>query len=93
MQVKGVSKHYGSKQVLQDVELSVQRGKWVGIIGPNGSGKSTLLSLLSGAERPSSGSIWLAGQPLASYRRKPLSQVMAWPYTTGGASTAKLHCA
>lgn len=75
--VKGVSKYDGDTCILQNVEFSIQRGEWIGIIGPNGSGKSTLLSLLSGADRPSSGSIWLAGRSLASYKRKSLSQTMA----------------
>lgn len=77
IEVQGLSKHYGEKQVLHDVELRVQAGEWVGIIGPNGSGKSTLLSLLSGADRPTSGAIQVNGQALASYKRRALSQLMA----------------
>ncbi|EJW16827.1 ABC transporter ATP-binding protein [Paenibacillus alvei] len=77
IEVQGLSKHYGEKHVLHDVELRVQAGEWVGIIGPNGSGKSTLLSLLSGADRPTSGSIQVNGQALASYKRRALSQLMA----------------
>ncbi|NEZ43054.1 ABC transporter ATP-binding protein [Paenibacillus alvei] len=77
IEVQGLSKHYGEKHVLHDVELRVEAGEWVGIIGPNGSGKSTLLSLLSGADRPTSGSIQVNGQALASYKRRALSQLMA----------------
>ncbi|MBG9737943.1 ABC transporter ATP-binding protein [Paenibacillus alvei] len=77
IEVQGLSKHYGEKHVLHDVGLRVEAGEWVGIIGPNGSGKSTLLSLLSGADRPTSGSIQVNGQALASYKRRALSQLMA----------------
>lgn len=77
IEVQGLSKHYGEKRILQDVDLRVQAGEWVGIIGPNGSGKSTLLSLLSGADRPTSGSIQVNGLALASYKRRALSQMMA----------------
>lgn len=77
IEVQGLSKHYGEKHVLQDVDFAVKSGEWVGIIGPNGSGKSTLLSLLSGVDRPTSGSIQLAGQMLGTYKRRALSQMMA----------------
>ncbi len=44
-------------QALQDVNLEVSRGEWVAILGPSGCGKSTLLNLLSGIDRPSTGSV------------------------------------
>lgn len=51
--------------VLRDVNLHIQEGDFVAILGPSGSGKTTLLGLLAGLDRPSSGSIQLAGQELA----------------------------
>jgi ATPase subunit of ABC transporter with duplicated ATPase domains len=48
LQVTGISKAYGDKQVLRDVSLSVRRGEKVGVIGANGLGKSTLLRILAG---------------------------------------------
>ena len=77
LKVKDVSHAYGSQQVLHQVSFEVRRGEWVGVIGPNGSGKSTLLSLLSYAESPQEGSIQLFGKPIQSYKRKPLSRMMA----------------
>jgi branched-chain amino acid transport system permease protein len=53
------------------VDLEIRRGELVGLIGPNGSGKTTLVNLLSGAFRPTSGSIRIAGQEttrLAAHR-------------------------
>ena len=44
-------------QALRDVSLELRRGEVVGLIGPNGAGKSTLVNLLSGFDRPSSGSV------------------------------------
>jgi capsular polysaccharide transport system ATP-binding protein len=49
--------HGGERVILDDVNLRVRRGEKIGILGRNGSGKSTLIRLISGAERPSSGSI------------------------------------
>ncbi|MBA3722072.1 MAG: ATP-binding cassette domain-containing protein [Parachlamydiaceae bacterium] len=46
--VKGISKSYGEKKVLQDVSFEVERGNRLALLGPNGVGKSTLLEILSG---------------------------------------------
>lgn len=77
LQIRGVKHAYGSKTILKELSFHVKSGEWVGIIGPNGSGKSTLLSLLSRAERLQSGHIEVYDKPIASYKRKELSQLMA----------------
>jgi len=51
--------------VLSDVSLAIAEGRFVVVMGPSGSGKSTLLHLLCGLDPPSSGQVFLAGQPLA----------------------------
>ncbi|HYH46675.1 MAG TPA: ATP-binding cassette domain-containing protein, partial [Thermoanaerobaculia bacterium] len=57
LEVEGLSKSYGSKQVLKDVTLTIQRGDRVAIIGPNGIGKSTLLKIAMGEVEPDAGRI------------------------------------
>lgn len=57
VQARGLSKHYGARAVLRDLDFVVDRGEIVAILGANGAGKTTLLSLLVGAEASSSGSI------------------------------------
>jgi ABC-2 type transport system ATP-binding protein len=61
LRVSGVSKAYGPKQVLADLDLEVGRGEIVGLLGPNGAGKTTLVSIIAGLREPDSGSVDLAG--------------------------------
>lgn len=62
IQLTNISKAYqtrqGLRQVLQDINLSIEPGQKVGILGRNGSGKSTLIRILGGVEHPSSGIVY-----------------------------------
>jgi neutral amino acid transport system ATP-binding protein len=60
--VRALTKSFGPMTVLQDVSLDVGRDEIVGLIGPNGSGKSTLFNVVSGFERPDSGTVELKGR-------------------------------
>ncbi len=61
---------YTAAPVVEDVDLTVDRGEYVGIIGPNGSGKSTLLRLLLGLHEPDAGSIELLGHPARAFAER-----------------------
>jgi len=65
LQVENVSKSYGAVIALDNIAIAMTPGEIVGLIGPNGSGKTTLANLLSGFDRPDTGSITLAGRPIA----------------------------
>ena len=54
----------GQKQIIQNLNLSVDEGKFVVITGPNGSGKSTLAKLIAGIEKPSGGQIFFDGKDI-----------------------------
>ncbi len=58
IEVRGIRKAYGKKQVLTDVSFSAESGRCVGILGGNGSGKSTLFSILAGVRRADGGSFF-----------------------------------
>jgi branched-chain amino acid transport system ATP-binding protein len=53
---------------LRDVTLELQRGEILGLIGPNGAGKSTLVNVLSGFDRPSSGTVELEGNDITRWK-------------------------
>ena len=55
IEAKGLSKSYGSKHVVRDLSIRIQRGDRIGIVGPNGAGKTTLVNLLTGALAPDAG--------------------------------------
>ncbi|MFZ6026321.1 MAG: energy-dependent translational throttle protein EttA [Chloroflexota bacterium] len=57
IEMKGVSKAYGDRLLIDALDLSVPPGSIVGVIGPNGAGKTTLLKLITGQEKPDSGTL------------------------------------
>lgn len=62
LECKHLSKRYGGVQALQDVSLSIEPGRIVGLLGPNGSGKTTLIKLVNGLLAPSEGEILIDGK-------------------------------
>ena len=78
LELRSLTKHYGSLTALDGVSLSLARGEFFGLLGPNGAGKSTLMSLLSGFREPDSGEILVDGQAFTAGRmdlRKKLGLV------------------
>ena len=55
--VNKISKTYGSKQVVRDINLTIKRGEIVGLLGPNGAGKTTTFYIIVGLVKSDSGSI------------------------------------
>ncbi len=62
-------------QALAGVTLEVSRGEFVAVMGPSGCGKSTLLHLMAGIDRPTSGEIWLDGDPLGQMTEAELTRL------------------
>jgi nitrate/nitrite transport system ATP-binding protein len=69
LELQGVGKAHGSgaarREVLADVNLSIEEGEFVAIVGFSGSGKTTLIATIAGLIRPDSGTIRLRGKPVA----------------------------
>lgn len=66
--VRNVSKRYGSVTVINNVSLSVDSGEVLGVLGPNGAGKTTLFNIISGDVTPDSGQVFLAGSEVTRLR-------------------------
>ncbi|QKE93641.1 sugar ABC transporter ATP-binding protein (plasmid) [Lichenicola cladoniae] len=64
LETRGLTKSFGAVRALRDVSFSLRTGEIHGLMGENGAGKSTLIKLLTGLNRPDSGSILLDDQPV-----------------------------
>lgn len=62
LELRGLSKQFGSVSALKDVDLSIARGEIHGLLGENGSGKSTLIKVLAGFHSPESGHLFIGGR-------------------------------
>lgn len=77
---KNLSKSYGKKQALSDINLEITRGRIVGLLGPNGSGKTTLIKLISGLLTPTSGEIKVDGLDIGVETKKKVSYLFDRTY-------------
>lgn len=66
IEVQHVSKHYRAHTALDDVSLTIERGRVFGLLGPNGAGKTTLIRMINNIIKPDSGMILFDGKPLSA---------------------------
>lgn len=66
LEAKHLAKSYGSRKVVKDVSLSVQKGEVVGLLGPNGAGKTTSFYMIVGLVRSDGGEIFIDGHPVGN---------------------------
>ncbi len=71
--IKGITKSFGSLQVLKGIDLHIDKGEVVSIVGPSGAGKTTLLQIIGTLDRPDSGSIIVEGIDVRKLSTKQLS--------------------
>ena len=77
IEIKNVSKSFGDKDVLKDINLYINQGEFLTLLGPSGCGKTTLLRMIAGFLKPDEGSILLDGKDLegTSPYERPLNTV------------------
>ncbi|MGH1465994.1 MAG: energy-dependent translational throttle protein EttA [Cognatishimia sp.] len=94
IEVAGLGKHYGDKQLIEGLEFSLPPGGIVGVIGPNGAGKSTLFKMLTGQEQPDEGTVEYGDTVKLSYvdqSRDDLNDKdTVWEAISGGAEIIEL---
>lgn len=66
IEVQHVSKYYRAHTALDDVSLTIERGRVFGLLGPNGAGKTTLIRMINNIIKPDSGTILFDGKPLSA---------------------------
>lgn len=77
MDIQHVSKQYGEKKVVTDVDLQIPEGKLTALIGPNGAGKSTLLSMMSRLIPKDIGEIYVSGKEVKTWKQNELAKKLS----------------
>jgi phospholipid/cholesterol/gamma-HCH transport system ATP-binding protein len=75
IEIKNITKHFGTKQVVNNLSLSVKQGEKIAIIGPSGCGKSTLLRLIIGLQFPDAGHILIENQDITQMTTKEINKL------------------
>ena len=73
IQLQGITKSFGSLQVLRGIDLNIDKGEIVSVVGPSGAGKTTLLQIMGTLDAPDSGTITIEGTLVSRMKEKELS--------------------
>lgn len=71
--VSGITKSFGSLQVLKGIDLTIDKGEIVSIVGPSGAGKTTLLQIMGTLDKPDRGEVYIDGQSVFALKEKELA--------------------
>ena len=74
IEIKGLTKSFGSLQVLKGIDLRIEKGEIVSIVGPSGAGKTTLLQILGTLDKPDGGSVVVDGIETSTLSTNKLSE-------------------
>ncbi len=90
LSIQHLSKNFGKKQALKNINFTLQQGQIVGVVGPNGAGKTTIMKALLGLIHYQEGTIQINGLPISPTSHKGLKEVGAlieypgiYPFLTG----------
>ena len=92
LELKELVKHYGKKEALKGVNLTIPQGKIIGLLGPNGSGKSTMIKLINGLLEPSSGEILINGKAPGVETKKVISYLPERTYLNDWMKVEDILC-
>ena len=74
LELKNITKRYGSLYALDNVSLSIDKGEWIAIMGPSGSGKSTMMNIISCMDKPTEGQVIFDGRDITKDGRRKLTE-------------------
>ena len=77
LQIKGLSKAFGNKQVIRQLDLDIPTGSILAVVGPSGGGKTTFLRILAGLEKADAGSFVIDGKEMTSEELKAEEQIVS----------------
>jgi putative ABC transport system ATP-binding protein len=75
LDIKGISKIYGSVKALQNIDMSVEQGEWLAIMGPSGSGKTTMMNIIGCMDKPTEGTVILDGIDISTESARNLTAI------------------
>ena len=90
LEVKHLSKSFGSNEVLKDIDFTVKKGDVTSIIGASGSGKSTLLRCINLLETPTSGEILYHGETWPLRGSTPPSTAPTWAWCSSPSTSSTI---
>lgn len=73
IKLEGITKSFGSLQVLKGIDLEINKGEFVSIVGPSGAGKTTLLQIMGTLDEPDAGTVQIDGTVVSRMKEKELS--------------------
>ena len=75
LELKDISKVYGSLHALDHVSLTVEKGEWIAIMGPSGSGKSTMMNIIGCLDKPTSGEVIFDGRNISKESNRKMTEL------------------
>lgn len=73
IRLEGITKNFGTLQVLKGIDLEINKGEVVSIVGPSGAGKTTLLQIMGTLDEPDTGDVYIDGTKVSKMKEKELS--------------------
>src|SRR5262245_29456602 len=64
--IRDLRRSFGGREAVSGISLEIREGEIFGLLGPNGAGKTTTISVISSRIRPTSGDVWIYGEPVSS---------------------------